>query len=343
MRLRNPFGRKPKEFPSHLWTQCPSCGEMLFNKQLERNHNVCQKCGHHFKLDAAGRVELLADARSFTETDADIVSSDPLGFVDSKPYPERIAAAQAKTGHKDAVLTGDATISAIPIVLAVMDFEFMGGSMGSVVGEKLTRAAERAFAERKPLVIVSASGGARELLADDAAHRAAHEFEVHDGEHERDTGDLGVAGDDGILVSALGLRRRDALGVRFAIDESERVARHDIGVGLAEGLRVREELDALERAELEVMAALLAHAVVALELFVELHLAAARALRPEMRRELFCLAAERVAQPHCRASSSRYQHSPATPGPVCVPMMGPASATQYSTQWNRSWTHSPRR
>ena len=161
MRLRNPFGRKPKEFPSHLWTQCPSCGEMLFNKQLERNHNVCQKCGHHFKLDAAGRVELLADARSFTETDADIVSSDPLGFVDSKPYPERIAAAQAKTGHKDAVLTGDATISAIPIVLAVMDFEFMGGSMGSVVGEKLTRAAERAFAERKPLVIVSASGGAR--------------------------------------------------------------------------------------------------------------------------------------------------------------------------------------
>src|SRR5437879_5515977 len=161
VRLRNPFGRKPKEFPSHLWTQCPSCGEMLFNKQLERNHNVCQKCGHDFKFEAAGRVELLADARSFTETDADIVSSDPLGFVDSKPYPERIAAAQAKTGHKDAVLTGDATISAIPIVLAVMDFEFMGGSMGSVVGEKLTRAAERAFAERKPLVIVSASGGAR--------------------------------------------------------------------------------------------------------------------------------------------------------------------------------------
>jgi len=161
MRLRNPFGRKPKEFPSHLWTQCPMCGEMLFNKQLERNNRVCQKCGHHFKLDAAGRIELLADPRSFSETEADMVSSDPLGFVDSKPYPERIAAAQAKSGHKDAVLTGDATISGIPIVLAVMDFEFMGGSMGSVVGEKLTRAAERAFAERKPLVIVSASGGAR--------------------------------------------------------------------------------------------------------------------------------------------------------------------------------------
>ena len=161
MRLRNPFGRKPKEFPSHLWTQCPSCGEMLFNKQLERNQSVCSKCGHHFKLDAAGRVELLADPRSFSETDADIVSSDPLGFVDSKPYPERIAAAQARSGHKDAVLTGDASLAGIPIVLAVMDFEFMGGSMGSVVGEKLTRAAERALSERKPLVIVSASGGAR--------------------------------------------------------------------------------------------------------------------------------------------------------------------------------------
>src|SRR5439155_1251587 len=88
-------------------------------------------------------------------------SSDPLGFVDSKPYPERIAAAQAKSGHKDAVLTGDAQIAGIPVALAVMDFEFMGGSMGSVVGEKLTRTAERAYADRKPLVIVSASGGAR--------------------------------------------------------------------------------------------------------------------------------------------------------------------------------------
>ena len=161
MRLRNPFGRKTKEFPSHLWTQCPSCSEMLFNKQLERNHNVCQNCGHHFKLGALARIELLADAKSFSETDADMVSSDPLGFVDSKPYPERIAAARAKSGHKDAVLTGDAQISGIPVVLAVMDFEFMGGSMGSVVGEKLTRAAERALAERKPLVIVSSSGGAR--------------------------------------------------------------------------------------------------------------------------------------------------------------------------------------
>ncbi len=134
---------------------------MLFNKQLARRWNVCQKCGHHFKLGTAERIDLLADSRSFSETDADMTSSDPLGFVDSKPYPERIAAAQAKSGHRDAVVTGDAAIAEIPVVLAVMDFEFMGGSMGSVVGEKITRAAERAFAERKPLVIVAASGGAR--------------------------------------------------------------------------------------------------------------------------------------------------------------------------------------
>ncbi len=161
MRLRNPFGRRPKEFPSHLWTQCPSCGEMLFNKQLVRHLGVCAKCGHHFKLGATERLELLADPRSFSETDADLASADPLGFVDSRPYPERIAAAQAKTGRTDAIVTGDATIAGVPVVLAVMDFEFMGGSMGGVVGEKVTRAAERALAERKPLVVVAASGGAR--------------------------------------------------------------------------------------------------------------------------------------------------------------------------------------
>jgi len=161
MRLRMPFGRKPNEFPSHLWTQCPNCNEMLFNKQLARNLNVCTKCEHHFRLGARERVELLADKGSFHEHDATLTSGDPLGFTDSKPYPERIAAAQAKSGEKDAVITGEATIGDNPVILAVMDFEFMGGSMGSVVGEKITRAAERALAERRALVIVSASGGAR--------------------------------------------------------------------------------------------------------------------------------------------------------------------------------------
>src|SRR5688572_375819 len=143
MRLRRPDGRKPDEFPSHLWTQCPNCGEMLFNKQLARNLNVCTKCEHHFRLGARERIELLVDKGSFHEHDSALTSGDPLGFVDSKPYTERIAAAQTKSGEKDAIITGEATIGDNPVVLAVMDFEFMGGSMGAVVGEKITRAAER--------------------------------------------------------------------------------------------------------------------------------------------------------------------------------------------------------
>jgi len=155
-----PFGRR-KELPSHLWTQCPDCGEMLFNKQLARNHSVCPKCEHHFKIAARERIDLLVDKGSFVEHDAALVSSDPLGFVDSKPYPQRIEAARVKSSANDAVICGTALIGGAPVELAVMDFEFIGGSMGSVVGEKITRAAERALLARSSLVIVSASGGAR--------------------------------------------------------------------------------------------------------------------------------------------------------------------------------------
>ena len=156
-----PFGRRPKEFPDHLWTKCPSCGEMLFNKQLARNQSVCTKCEHHFRMGARARIELLVDKGSFAEQDASLTSGDPLGFTDSTPHPERIAAAQAKSGEKDAAIAGSAAIGGNPVELVVMDFEFMGGSMGSVVGEKITRAAERALADRRALVVVSASGGAR--------------------------------------------------------------------------------------------------------------------------------------------------------------------------------------
>ena len=148
MRLRMPFGRQRKEFPSHLWTQCPTCGEMLFNKQLARNNMVCTKCEHHFRLGARERIELLADKGSFTEHDVDLVSGDPLGFSDQKPYPLRIAQSQTKSGEKDAAICGTARIDENEVELAVMDFEFMGGSMGSVVGEKLTRAGERALTNR---------------------------------------------------------------------------------------------------------------------------------------------------------------------------------------------------
>ena len=156
-----PFGRQRKEFPQHLWTQCPNCNEMLFNKQLVRNHNVCMKCEHHFRLGARERIELLVDRNSFAELDADLLSADPLGFVDQRPYPARLQQTRAKTNEKDAAICGSARVDGAPIELAVMDFDFMGGSMGSVVGEKFTRAAERALAARVPLVIVSASGGAR--------------------------------------------------------------------------------------------------------------------------------------------------------------------------------------
>lgn len=155
-----PFGRR-KEMPSHLWTQCPDCGEMLFNKQLARNVSVCPKCEHHFKIGARERIELLADKGTFVEHDADVLSADPLGFVDSKPYTQRLEAARVRSGAHDAVLCGSARIARDPVELAVMDFEFIGGSMGSVVGEKITRAAERALQAGVPLVVVSASGGAR--------------------------------------------------------------------------------------------------------------------------------------------------------------------------------------
>jgi acetyl-CoA carboxylase carboxyl transferase subunit beta len=149
VRLRIPFVRR-EEFPAQMWTKCPSCEEMLFNKQLERNLSVCMKCGHHFRIGARDRVEQLLDKRSFEERDAELVGGDPLEFTDAKPYVERLAQAQAKTALKER-----------PVVLAALDFGFMGGSMGSVVGEKLARAAEHALAERLPLIVVSASGGAR--------------------------------------------------------------------------------------------------------------------------------------------------------------------------------------
>ena len=160
MRLRMPFGRR-KELPSHLWTQCPDCNEMLFNKQLARNMNVCPKCEHHFRIAARERIEQLVDKGSFEEMDADVTSGDPLAFVDSRPYPQRLEAARAKSGSREAVICGTARIGREPVELAVMDFEFIGGSMGSAVGEKITRAAERALTARLPLVVVCASGGAR--------------------------------------------------------------------------------------------------------------------------------------------------------------------------------------
>ncbi len=155
------FRPRRDAYPPDLWTKCPSCEEMLFNKQLDKVQRVCPSCGHHFRLSAEARLGLLVDHGTFVERDAGLQSVDPLGFVDQKPYPDRVAAAQTATGMRDAAVWGTATIDGRPVAICVMDFGFMGGSMGAVVGEKVTRAAEHALAQRLPLIVVSASGGAR--------------------------------------------------------------------------------------------------------------------------------------------------------------------------------------
>jgi len=162
MPIKLPSFRPRREaHPPDLWTKCPSCGEMLFNKTLDRADRVCPTCDHHFRLSASARLEALLDHGTFEERDAGLQSVDALGFVDQKPYPDRVAAAQTATGLRDAVVRGVGAIDGQPVSICVMDFGFMGGSMGAVVGEKVTRAAEDALAARIPLVIVSASGGAR--------------------------------------------------------------------------------------------------------------------------------------------------------------------------------------
>jgi acetyl-CoA carboxylase carboxyl transferase beta subunit len=161
MPIKLPFGPRRQSFPPDLWTQCPGCGEMLYNKQLHKTRRVCPRCGHHLRLRVDARLALLLDRDSFRERDANLESVDALGFVDQKPYPERLAAARVATGLRDAAVWGTGKIGGTRVVICAMDFAFMGGSMGSVVGEKVTRAAEAALAERLPLLVVSASGGAR--------------------------------------------------------------------------------------------------------------------------------------------------------------------------------------
>src|SRR5919112_1556664 len=155
------FRARRDVYPPDLWTKCPTCSEMLFNRQLEKADRICSNCGHHFRLSARARLDQLLDSNTFRERDAGLQSVDPLGFVDQKPYPERISTAQAQTGLRDAAIRGLGAIEGMPVSVCVMDFGFMGGSMGAVVGEKVTRAAEDALLERIPLLVVSASGGAR--------------------------------------------------------------------------------------------------------------------------------------------------------------------------------------
>lgn len=151
---------KAVRVPEGLWVKCPGCSEIIYNKDLIANTNVCPRCAHHFRLSAVERLRTLFDA-AWEEHDRLLTSTDPLGFVDTRPYKERLAASQKATGLKDAVVTATGRIGGIEAVVAAMEYGFIGGSMGVVVGEKITRAVERALARRIPIVIVSCSGGAR--------------------------------------------------------------------------------------------------------------------------------------------------------------------------------------
>ncbi len=161
--------RAPKEVregrtskvPEGLWVKCDNCRQILYNKELARNFKICPKCGFHFRLSAPERLRMLLDDEKYVEIETGLRSSDPLKFRDSKKYRDRLRDAEAAVGPSDAIVIATGSLEGIPIVIGAMEFFFMAGSMGSVVGEKIARAAERALTERRPLILVSTSGGAR--------------------------------------------------------------------------------------------------------------------------------------------------------------------------------------
>ena len=154
-----------KDIPDGQWTKCEGCSEIIHKKQLEQNFFTCHKCGYHFRIGSKEYFELLLDEKSFKETDAKMRSVDALNFVDTKRYADRLKDSARKSGLNEAVRTGAAKINGIPVVIACMDFSFIGGSMGSVVGEKISRAIDLALKKRNPLIIISSSGGARMMEA----------------------------------------------------------------------------------------------------------------------------------------------------------------------------------
>jgi acetyl-CoA carboxylase carboxyl transferase subunit beta len=160
--------KKPKEavekqvaIPEGLWVKCDECKEIVYRKEVEANLNTCPKCAYHFRLTARERFEILFDDNKFKEFATDIKSGDPLGFRDTKRYADRLKVYQSRVGTTDAVLCAEGKLEGMPIVICAMEYAFMGGSMGSVVGEKITIAIERALEKKEPIIIVSCSGGAR--------------------------------------------------------------------------------------------------------------------------------------------------------------------------------------
>ncbi len=144
-----------------MWLKCNHCREIVYRKEVDRNNKVCPKCDYHFPISVMERIGLLVDLGTFKEWDSDLEAQDPLMFHDTKPYRERVKTQQEKTGRKDALVIGEGMINGNWVVLCIFDFSFMGGSMGSVVGEKLCRAIDRALERKRPVILVTASGGAR--------------------------------------------------------------------------------------------------------------------------------------------------------------------------------------
>jgi acetyl-CoA carboxylase carboxyl transferase subunit beta len=159
--IASPSAEKPSRVPEGLWVKCPGCAQVIYNKDLEQNLQVCPKCAHHFRIGAADRLAALFDRGQFTEHFPDLASNDPLQFTDTKPYRERLETTKSATGLKDAVIVATGRLDGLPVVAAAMEYAFIGGSMGVVVGEKITRAIEMAIDQRQPALVISCSGGAR--------------------------------------------------------------------------------------------------------------------------------------------------------------------------------------
>jgi acetyl-CoA carboxylase carboxyl transferase subunit beta len=152
---------KSSRVPEGLWIKCPGCAQIIYNKDLDKNQQVCPKCAHHFRISATDRLRSLFDNGQWTEHFSGLTSNDPLTFTDTKPYRDRLRSTIAKTGMKDALVVATGTLDGREVIVAAMEYAFIGGSMGVVVGEKITRAIEMALARRWPVIVISCSGGAR--------------------------------------------------------------------------------------------------------------------------------------------------------------------------------------
>ena len=163
-KTRKPIASKAEKssrVPEGLWIKCPGCAQIIYNKDLDKNQQVCPKCAHHFRISAVDRLRSLFDDGHWTEHFPALTSNDPLTFTDTKPYRDRLGATITKTGMKDALVVATGTLDGREVVIAAMEYAFIGGSMGVVVGEKITRAIEIALAQRRPVIVISCSGGAR--------------------------------------------------------------------------------------------------------------------------------------------------------------------------------------